>query len=574
MHAASRFIALLLCVCVSHNTFAQTPPNPKPTATVQGRVTLEGAPYGGGVVMLQPEARGVESMLNASPVATAVTDGDGRYRFAQVVAGKYRVRVHALAFVTEPNEGERLTISEGDAVENQDFKLSRSGVITGKVTDPEGHPRIDEIVKIVLAEKASEGQTVRNAQAITDDRGVFRLFGLPAGRYKVNAGHTGQMAAMFNSQPEFVVTYHPGTDKEAEAKLVEVRAGAEAEGVDIVLLRTGTDTKKSFTVSGQIFDTEAGKPVAGSMLMLTPTSTVPSAEDLRANPPMPTTSDAQGQFRFNNVTPGGYQATLLNMQGMMTGEGGASYADPLKVTVTDADVTGLEIKLKSGATVQGSVALDLKPGAPPDPSQNAQLANLILIASPVSDLSGKGTAAIENAMGDALSRSMAMVKPDQSFVLKGLRAGQYTLQAQSLTGQKPRLARIEQNGRVIPHIEITGTETVTGIRLVMSASNASLKGQVQVQGGTLPAGTRFSIIAENKDGGAAGEKSESTQSDVRGQFNFENLAPGNYEVRVLAVRAASAVAFEYELPVQAVTVAENGKASVVLYVNLKKKENE
>ncbi len=578
MNSATRFIALLLCACLSHAALAQNPPTPKPTATVQGRVTLDGSPYAGGIVMLQSDERGMGEMLTAPPAPTAVTDGDGRYRFAQVAAGKYRFTIHAQAFVSEPSSGAAFTVSEGDTIENQDFKLSRGGVITGRVTDPEGHPRIEETVRLNVVERANNEQALNGMHfKQTDDRGVYRIFGIPAGKYKVVAGESGQMAALFNSQPEFAMTYYPHADKEADGKIVEVRAGVETEGIDIVLVPAEAEEKKGFTVSGRILDGDTGKPVSGSMVMLMPTfepeNKGENKPELLGNQPMPATTDGQGQFRFSGIASGGYQALMVNMQGMLTGEGGSSYAEPVKFTVAEADVAGLEIKLKGGATVQGTIAFDTKPNAAPDPAMNAQLGTMMLMAMPARpDASGSDPSSVAAEMaGGMLGGGMAMVKPDQSFVFKGLRPGKYTVMAQSLTGQKPRLLRMERNGAVIQQVDITGTETINNLRLVFAAANAAISGRVQVQGGTLSAGTHFSITAIHKD---EPDKSEYTESDMRGQFNFANLTAGVYQVRVMSVRGEGESAFEFDYPEQSVTVAENGKVTVVVYVNLKKKENQ
>jgi Carboxypeptidase regulatory-like domain len=580
MNSACRFMIFLFCACLSHAAFAQTQPTPKPTATVQGRVTLEGQPYAGGVVLLQPETRGVDpALVTAPPAPTAVTDGDGRYRFAQVAAGKYRVKVHAQAYVTEPEESEPLTIGEGENIDHQDFKLSRGGVITGKVTDPEGHPRIEETVRLFVVEQKQTLSWSHFKQ--TDDRGVYRIFGIPTGKYKVQAQPVGQMEVFFNSQPEFTVTYHPNAEKEADGKIVEVRAGAETDNVDIVLVRATVEAKKGFTVSGRIVDGDSGKPVANSMVM--PNFEGDQKPDQRGDPPSPANSDGQGQFRFNAVSSGSYQAMLLNVQGMLTGEGGSNYAEPVKFTVAEANVTGLEIKLKGGATVQGTVAFDAKPNAPLDQALNAQLATLMLVAIPAREPSADGTsnpvAAAAEMAGGMLGGGMTMVNADRSFLLKGLRPGRYNLMAQSLAGQRPRLVRVERNGATISQLEITGTETINNVRILFAAANASLSGRVQVQGATLPAGTHFSIIAERQgdepSSGLGNDKSEFTESDVRGQFSLPNLTAGTYVVRVMSVRGAGQEgAFDYDLPEQSVTVTEGGKATVVLYVNAKKKENE
>jgi protocatechuate 3,4-dioxygenase beta subunit len=580
MSSATRLIVWWLCVSLSQLAFAQTQPIPKPTATVQGRVTLDGSPYAGGIMLLQSDEREPDEMLTAPPAPTAVTDSDGRFRFAQVAAGKYHVTMHAQAYVLLTGPSSAITVGEGDAIENQDFKLTRGGVITGKVTDPEGHPRIEEMVSLALVEAANGERRLNSfSSRQTDDRGVYRLFGVPPGKYKVMAQTVGQMEGLFGNQPEFALTYYPNASQEADAKIIEVRAGVEVEGIDIVMARAEAEEKKGFTVSGRLVEGETGKPVSGSMVMLMPNYEASEKRDDKpasrgAAPSMPATTDGLGQFRFSGVASGSYQAMTVNMQGMLTGEGGSTYADPLKFTVAEGDVTGLEIKLKSGATVQGTIAFDTKPSAAPDPAANALLGSMMLIAVPAREVDANGTPAPAVMADDMMGGGMAMAKPDQTFVIKGLKPGKYTVMAQSLTGQKARLVRIERNHAAIQHIQVSGTENISNVKLVFAAANASISGRVQVQGGTLPAGAHFSIIAERAEAKDPSDKSEFTESDVRGQFNFANLTPGVYQLRVMSVRGEGENVFEFEYPEQTVTIADSGKATVVLYVNLKKKENQ
>jgi hypothetical protein len=73
-------------------------------------------------------------------------------------------------------------------------------------------------------------------------------------------------------------------------------------------------------------------------------------------------------------------------------------------------------------------------------------------------------------------------------------------------------------------------EQVTGVRVVLLHGALTLRGEMKVTGGTLPAGCRFSIYALGTDQNY--EFSRSADIDDRGQFAIEKLAPGEYEIRV------------------------------------------
>jgi len=86
-----------------------------------------------------------------------------------------------------------ILLSPGESVEDVDLKLVRGAVITGRVTDEEGKPVVEERIELQPAdEKGGQRQMSpfsQNYQMFqTDDRGIYRLYGLPAGRYKVSVG--------------------------------------------------------------------------------------------------------------------------------------------------------------------------------------------------------------------------------------------------------------------------------------------------------------------------------------------------------------------------------------------------
>ena len=176
-------------------------------------------------------------------------------------------------------------------------------------------------------------------------------------------------------------------------------------------------------------------------------------------------------------------------------------------------------------------------------------------------------------MGGMFSGGMAMVKPDQTFALSGLRPGKYSFRNESLTGKKLQLARIERNGAVVQHIEVTSAEAITGVRLIFSAGTATIIGRVQVQGAALPTGTHFSIAIERQGTDKPEDRMQFTESDKRGMFTLNGLTPGAYELKVTAVRTPNEVALQYEFPAQSVVVADNASHDIVLYVNVVKKEN-
>src|SRR5437588_11949112 len=67
---------------------------------------------------------------------------------------------------------------------------------------------------------------------MTDDRGVYRLFGVPAGRYKVSVGDP-RFRGM-NRRQVAAQTFYPDVTDVAKAGGVNVEEGSEANKIDMI----------------------------------------------------------------------------------------------------------------------------------------------------------------------------------------------------------------------------------------------------------------------------------------------------------------------------------------------------
>mgnify|MGYP003694673385 CR=1 FL=1 len=82
-------------------------------------------------------------------------------------------------------------MSEGEVITKIDFALVRGGVVTGRITDADGHPLIGEHVSVLLKDAPATARQMMmfgGSRNQTDDRGVYRVYGLSPGSYKVSVG--------------------------------------------------------------------------------------------------------------------------------------------------------------------------------------------------------------------------------------------------------------------------------------------------------------------------------------------------------------------------------------------------
>lgn len=529
-------ISFALLPCASTLAWSSSPAqDSKETGTITGRVTLDGKPAQGVIVMatVSPFDQGgmVERMLKPSGSPKAATDSDGRYRLEGLPVGTHYVTPSAPALVNlGADKLETQVTIIGDAtVERIDFSLTRGGVISGKITDNEGHPVIAALVSLKpVGNSYNAGfySMSRDRMFFSDDRGVYRIFGLPAGRYLVSAGNSDNspFGPLFTGQSR-VKTYYPGVTDEPAARPVEVAAGAEALGVDIKLAVAA----RGFAVSGRVVDAENRKPVGITMVAYGTRERRDASDTDRDEDDDEdedderfgamsgfTMTNARGEFRLESVAPGSYQATTQSI-GELSGAT-EHYSDPVNFEVRSSNVDNLEIPVHRGASISGVVIVE-------GSESSEQVATLILKAN------------VGNVQTRSFSSGVGRVAANGSFRIGGLKAGKASISTDlfrptSSGGQSFALLRIERNGVEQPDgIVVQPNEQITGLRVIVVQANCVIRGHVTVSGGSLP---------PNSDAYASARPTTSLQSDnhrafpvdAKGNFAIEGLAPGEFEIEI------------------------------------------
>lgn len=446
----------------------------------------------------------------------AVTDPDGKYRITDVPAGNYQVAPVTPAFViSDANKsyGQSLIVSEGDNVAGIDFDLMRGGVITGKVTDGDGHPVMEERLSLLAADNPRSGLAHVSVDFQTDDRGIYRMFGIRPGRYKVSIGEDNFGAYNgFGTGRSLPITFYPDATDAATGRVVEIGEGDEATNIDI----TVPPASQNFSVSGRVMDGDTGEPIPNVTISLSKiliidrysSSSSGGGTDVRSNP--------DGAFRLEKLAAGKYSVSI---QPPVESD---LRAEPVTFDLIDQDVTGLLIKTTSGASLSGIVVLERKRDANSVGPAPAWLSVYWRSEAPGYSYSSNGSTPI---------------KSDGTFHVGGLTAGTvgFSVGAWSQVGDaKPiPIVRIERDGVVQPNgIQIQNGEHVTGIRVVAAYSNGSIRGVVKLENGSLPPSghlvVSLSKVGDNAPNGGGNEP------DARGHFLIEGLATGTYELTVTA----------------------------------------
>ncbi|HET7114683.1 MAG TPA: hypothetical protein VFI57_13645, partial [Pyrinomonadaceae bacterium] len=476
---------------------------------------------------------------NNAPIVVT-TDPLGSYRISNIPSGEYEVIPAAPQFVVSGSQSmKRLIVGEGESFEGVDFALVRGGVITGKVTDAEGRPVIEETIELIGAEGPNMDSVSRVNFAFnsTDDRGIYRIFGVPPGKYKVAAGTAEERLNLGRSgRSVFTQTFYPSTTELANATVVEVTEGSETINVDISLRRK----QGVFTVTGLIVDADTGKPIANATFGLQKFRENGSS----ASGGIP--SNQLGEIKLENVTPGKY-AIYLDPSPLRP-----VYAEPVRFEVVDQDVKDLVLRASSGSSMSGVIVLE----GVDEKISRIKLAELMVFAHI--------TNRDENSLGGG-SMPFGAVNADGAFTVNGLRPGTVSFSVWAARGG-PRgdyeVARVERDGVAQPNLEIKAREQVKGLRLIVKLRSGRIHGVVKFENGQQTSAPLQIYIKRVGDE----QFTTSAQLDDRGRFMTEPLAAGVYDVMVIAYPA------NYRRPPsvrQQVVVADNQVSEVTMTLDLK-----
>ncbi len=562
----------------------QSPDNRPRTASISGRVTVSGKPAVNARVGLAEikernnygnqdfsiELRG----MNAGEDYSALTDADGRYRLTGLPDGNFEVRVKMKAYVAEKKSGgndlvRAVSLDVGEAANDVDFSLVRGGVITGVVTDAGGQPMISGRVQLQIIDDQGKKQAyqrpVFSQMFETDDRGVYRIYGLRAGRYLVSAGGEGGFQFLESTGGKYPRTWHLDTDDEKQAKIIEVTEGGEATGVDI---RFGL-AKRTYEASGRVVDDATGKPMPKISLLCMQTKVDgPGLGGWSGQ----ATTDAQGNFRFNGLAPGKYVVEMMNLMAFLPGGGESNhYAERTTFEVKAGDLDYIEIRAKLGGAVSGVAVIE----GSDDPSVKASLSQSVITFNSRHERSDDPDSA--SAFGFSTGGMPSMIKADGSFRITGVRPGKVTFDVANLTGKSMTVIRVERNGAdVSGGMEVRGGETVTGVRVVVGHGTAVIRGQVNIVGGALPEGWRMNVFSSKEN--SVGRIGGFAPVDGKGRFAIEGLLPGEYSLTLTAAPppdAGTEQGVGRPAPVrQKVTVASGAQVQVTLTLELNNKSQE
>ena len=188
------FLVGLLLISLPVLGQSQSSPSPDETSEVpttgkiSGRLINEnGQPLSGAAVFIRAYGP-------PGPSYVTTTARDGSFESSSLDRRAYLINASAPGYTTQPRDPDSTQSTYYRIGDSITIVLLKGGVITGSVTNSGAEPVVGVRVRAQMirdgnGQPSRYGATIRDR--LTDDRGIYRIYGLPTGTYIVMAGGGG-----------------------------------------------------------------------------------------------------------------------------------------------------------------------------------------------------------------------------------------------------------------------------------------------------------------------------------------------------------------------------------------------
>lgn len=485
---------------------------------------------------------------------------DGTYRFANLPAGAFHVRVSSTTLTSEPRLNVAVQVNRATRGVNLEVYPGRT--ISGIVVEGQTGERVDGATVNIASRVGPAFLQRRQSTVVTDELGSFSAENLPYGLYDLEATADGYLR-------------FPGPEGRAA---VELSPGPNPEPVTLFLSRGGT-------INGRVAG-PGGASVPGAQVQM---FNAPGAARINTGP-FATIAGSSGEFQIEGIPLDQQVDVYLSATAPGLAKG-RSERITLTRFVPNADV---DVPMTVGATVRITVEDDVGrriseadvaigshadfPGDPtPDswrgktdtqgevvftniPAGRIQVsaskqghipagAGLVLADERVAETSIRLSEGfrirglVQDDRGSRITRGFVIARPergsrgsgrgnigpDGSFEIDGLSQGLFQLEAHA---QRETPTGVHTVVRLAPNVRVGGSEPRISVPM-----NAGIEGTV-IDGATRnPMANATVNIRTSYDIGIGRRANFAANAQVRdppGRFSFESIPPGTYTVTVSA----------------------------------------
>ena len=551
MSANPRTIVAAALVALSTAVFAQQVPMRDASApATAGNALLAGTVVndltGHPLRRVSVSISGVESGLRV----TAVTDDSGSFSFADLPADRYNVTAAKPGFVNftygakRPGRpGATLALVNEQQKRDLRLKLQPGGVLTGTIRDSAGEPMPGARVVVLRSsfgfDTGERTLTIAAGSGLgsaTDDRGVYRLYGLPPDDYfvVVTAGDVirseielrettsaeiewaerllhAPAGSMASGSPEqgraidYAPVFFPGVYRQDEATAISLKEGEERAGVDVSVRWTPTAR-----ISGSVASPDGTLPT-NMQITIMAHDTVPGVAFSGFGHAQVA---ADGTFASAGLLPGDYTVAVRPApdarSGPLTPAMSALFGVAV-VSVNGADTT-TTITLQSGVTVSGRLVFSGDSIKPPTDLTKVRVSlNAVRTKTPT-----------------LVTTPSINTEADGTFTFTGVTPGRYRISGTAPGGWQFRSASALGRDSADFPLEIA-TSDVRDVEVAFTDRPTEISGDLLDAAGH-PASDYVIIVfpADKSFWGPQSRRIVSARPATDGHFRVQNLPSGEY----------------------------------------------
>ena len=489
------------------------------------------------------------------PGRAMLTDDNGAFDFTGLPAGRYTINASKSGYI-QLSYGQRrplqagtpLQLLDGQQLKSVDFALPRGGVISGRVSDESGDIMPGVSVQVMRYQyQQGDRRLMPAGQGQTDDRGIYRVWGLNPGEYYVSAvarnegfgrglpaqaaaqvaqvvqdalagrggaagrgGRGGAIAALAGIAPTddqdqlmYAPTYYPGVGSPAEARPITVGVSQEVGDIDFAL-----QLVRTARISGHVENPDGSWTAQGNVNLAPQGGT-------RAGAPGNNFGGRigwDGQFSIANVPPGLYTLRARNNDR----DAPLSTSQPL--SITSGDVSNVVVVLQTGGSLSGSLVF--QPGSTNPPSDLTQMR-----------ITAPSTEPDENIGPTPNPR----VNKDGTFTLDGVSVGPHLVRVNGggagLRGWNLKSVTIGGQDVTDTPLDVRSGQKISNIVLTFTDKVSEIDGSVtDAQGNAVTEYTVLAFSTNTSHWRAQSRQIATARPDQTGMFKIRNLPAGEYYV--------------------------------------------
>ncbi len=505
--------------------------------------------------LFSPGGRVQQSYPNPSDISHARTRGDGKFRFTNLFSGKYKlwaVRAGSAYYTAEYGQrdprgpGMLFQFADGQVINDLKLPMAANGTISGIVFDADGMPAAHVRVMAFEATFNAGRRLFQLTEGTeTDDRGAYRLFFLPPGKYTIAArpedprrryaALASPLSASLSVSVEthaeapisfrvldsgnvieetYTLAYYGGGTDPQNARLIDLKPGANVESIDLPLRAA---RMRAVHIRGIVTDSTTGKPASGASISAVPAVWSPSLIVPSVS------SDSNGYFDIPGVGSGPY-TLVANLRA-----NGMTQNAVTGIDVNEKDIDGVGLFVSSGTTISGHISIEGIPagGSPPDISAMA-----IVLSPGHPNLPGASSRTIQ----------------DGGFTINGVQPGTYRIFINPVFANPgfPAYTLVQKvpaamQGVYVKSIHLGAEDALNGSVHVENSPPREIAVVLGMNGGSIE-GTAFdsrqqkesnAVVALVPDSQSLRNRTDlykSAVTDVDGKFSIQGIAPGTYKL--------------------------------------------